>query len=702
DIESTRKNTEIRITRICNNDQTNLLDSRIDLVLSCENIDYQDNDRRNFITIENFATAASYLPKSNKLLVAMRNGRKNTTICEYNFKEIQESFEATWNDCQATVSGKETEYECTNYDYNELPKKCFIFTWRKNERLPYCEAFNDLPKTSSLKNCHLHESNSTHKRFGLLENFLPFNGKPVYKGSKQTIIALRESNDPRLLFVVNQDNKMQRLELDPMKFDNSFMWRPARAGAHMLEFIISKDQVLFVDPRTDNTINYVHISCNELYHTCHNISWDDPLNCGFCVNPDGTGVVMTKNKLSCPTGNIVENVCPPVIDYFKNHNGEILIEGRELKKLKNVFVKICEQQCVISAQQDSYIRCQIGQVKEKGCNLTLIGALNPAYPAFALRKAFDSEGGAAPTTQGTDGKASWTESKILRYAAYAFVVFILLSVIIGAYCLLKYKMPEKMKQIRERYEPVIPLDDMSEGTIRISQITMIRKVGTGTQAFLNFAFLKLPNIKGNSADVHLGHFTYDMNRPNEFMEVAVKTAKSNAHEPMQEDEIKKEIEMMQECKHENIVKFIGWARELGTIHIVTEFMSGGSVQDYLRDGRNRPTIGQCFSYITQIVEGMAYLSHRHIIHRDLATRNCLLNSTHEVVKISDFGLSRKSDINYEYVAMHNPRLPFRWLPIEALHDKIFSTKGDVWSFAVVVWELFQRGSMPYEGLDMSG
>jgi serine/threonine protein kinase len=206
---------------------------------------------------------------------------------------------------------------------------------------------------------------------------------------------------------------------------------------------------------------------------------------------------------------------------------------------------------------------------------------------------------------------------------------------------------------RERYEPVIPLDDMSEGTIRISQITLIRKVGTG-----------------NSADVHLGHFAYDMNRPNEFMEVAVKTAKSNAHEPMQEDEIKKEIEMMQECKHENIVKFIGWARENGTIHIVTEFMSGGSVQDYLKDGRNRPTIGQCFSYITQIVEGMAYLSHRHIIHRDLATRNCLLNSTHEVVKISDFGLSRKSDINYEYVAMHNPRLPFRWLPIEALHDKI--------------------------------
>jgi hypothetical protein len=456
DIESTRKNTEIRITRICNNDQTNLLDSRIDLVLSCENIDYQDNDRRNFITIENFATAASYLPKSNKLLVAMRNGRKNTTICEYNFKEIQESFEATWNDCQATVSGKETEYECTNYDYNELPKKCFIFTWRKNERLPYCEAFNDLPKISSLKNCHLHESNSSHKRFGLLENFLPFNGKPVYKGSKQTIIALRESNDPRLLFVVSQDNKMQRLELDPMKFDNSFMWRPARAGAHMLEFIISKDQVLFVDPRTDNTINYVHISCNELYHTCHNISWDDPLNCGFCVNPDGTGVVMTKNKLSCPTGNIVENVCPPVIDYFKNLNGDIIIEGRELTKLKNVFVKICEQQCVINAQQDRYIRCQIDQVKEKGCNLTLIGALNPAYPAFALRKAFDSEGGAAPTTQGTDGKASWTESKILRYAAYAFVVFILLSVIIGAYCLLKYKMPEclkfqKMKQIRGKH-----------------------------------------------------------------------------------------------------------------------------------------------------------------------------------------------------------------------------------------------------------
>uniref|UniRef100_A0AC34FG12 Protein kinase domain-containing protein n=1 Tax=Panagrolaimus sp. ES5 TaxID=591445 RepID=A0AC34FG12_9BILA len=693
DFDSTRKNIEIRVSRICNNDHTNLLDSRIDLVLSCDNVDYQDIDT----AVENHATAASYLPDTQKLLVAMRNGKKNTTICEYNFKEIQERFDETWNHCQATVSGKETEHECINYDYRDLPNKCFIFTWRKNEKYPYCEAFNDLPKLQSLRNCFLHESNSTHKRFGLLENFLPYNGKPIYKGSKQTIVALRESNDPRLLFVVNQDNRMQRLELDPSKFDNSLMWRPARAGAHMLEFIKSKDQVLFVDPRTDNTINYVHISCQELYQTCHNISWDDPLNCGFCVNPDGTGVVMPKNKLLCSTGNIVENVCPPVVEYFQNHNGEIIIEGREFKKLQNVYVKICEQQCIINAQQDSYIRCKIGQVKERGCNLTLIGALNQ-YPAFALRKSYDSEG-VAPTTQDTGSKGGWTDSKVLRYVGFVVAASLLLAIIIGSYCAIKRKVPDKMKQDRgkhlseistpiERYNVVpgqIPLDDIREGTIRISQLTMIRKVGSG-----------------NSADVHLGHFVYDVSRPTDFIEVAVKTAKPNAREPMQEDDIKKEIEIMQSCKHQNIVKFIGWTRELGSMYIVTEFMSGGSVQDYLKDGRNRPTIGQCFSYVSQIVEGMAYLSHIHIIHRDLATRNCLLNSTHEIVKISDFGLSRKSDMNYEYVAIHNPRLPYRWLPIEALHDKVFSTKGDVWSFAVVVWELFQRGAIPYEGLDITG
>ena len=81
--------------------------------------------------------------------------------------------------------------------------------------------------------------------------------------------------------------------------------------------------------------------------------------------------------------------------------------------------------------------------------------------------------------------------------------------------------------------------------------------------------------------------------------------------------------MMMSCKHENIVNFIGWARENSSILIVSEFMQGGSLKEYLFNPNNRPLLGQCISYIIQILEGMVYLSHQHVVHRDLATRNCL-------------------------------------------------------------------------------
>ena len=68
-------------------------------------------------------------------------------------------------------------------------------------------------------------------------------------------------------------------------------------------------------PKQKLQINNMHISCDELYQSCNNISWNDPLNCGYCVNPDGSGVVMPEGKLICPT--FMRNICPPSIDYLR-------------------------------------------------------------------------------------------------------------------------------------------------------------------------------------------------------------------------------------------------------------------------------------------------------------------------------------------------------------------------------------------------
>jgi len=203
--------------------------------------------------------------------------------------------------------------------------------------------------------------------------------------------------------------------------------------------------------------------------------------------------------------------------------------------------------------------------------------------------------------------------------------------------------------------------------------------------------------RGNTAIVQLAQFFPTPGNQDVYHDVAVKTFNFFGHD----GEAMKEIEVMRSCSHPNIVSFIGYVSEPQRTLIVTEYMAGGSLESYLRNPNSRPTIGQCFSFIKQILEGMVYLSHQHVLHRDLATRNCLLDARYETLKISDFGLSRRTNAEYQYIAMGDQRLPFRWLPLEVLKNaKQYDIKSDVWSFGVVVWELFTRGQPPYDGKSM--
>nr|XP_010952638.1 tyrosine-protein kinase Srms [Camelus bactrianus] len=162
-------------------------------------------------------------------------------------------------------------------------------------------------------------------------------------------------------------------------------------------------------------------------------------------------------------------------------------------------------------------------------------------------------------------------------------------------------------------------------------------------------------------------------------------------------DLAQEIRTLKSLRHQRLIRLHAVCSAGVPVYIVTELMRRGSLQAFLGSPE-----GQALSppllltFACQVAEGMSYLEERHIVHRDLAARNVLVGDD-LACKVADFGLARllKDDI---YSPSRGSKIPVKWTAPEAAHYCVYSQKSDVWSFGVLLYEVFTYGQCPYEGM----
>ena len=241
-------------------------------------------------------------------------------------------------------------------------------------------------------------------------------------------------------------------------------------------------------------------------------------------------------------------------------------------------------------------------------------------------------------------------------------------------------------------EPIVKNDVLE---VTENQISEIKELGMGQFGRV---------IMAHTIGITLKELKLSNDDSNVSILVAVKRLSEDSDEKDRQT-FEKEIKFMSRLHHENVVRLLGICLNKNAF-IMMEYMENGDLSQYLQKFEFSPeeatsgylSVSILVYMCLQVAAGMRYLASLSFVHRDLAARNCLVGQKH-VIKIADFGMSRKLyDRNY-YRIQGKAVLPIRWMSSECFYGR-FSEKTDVWAFGVTMWEIFNFSRVqPYNEFD---
>ncbi|XP_034712606.1 tyrosine-protein kinase receptor TYRO3 isoform X2 [Etheostoma cragini] len=232
------------------------------------------------------------------------------------------------------------------------------------------------------------------------------------------------------------------------------------------------------------------------------------------------------------------------------------------------------------------------------------------------------------------------------------------------------------------------LDSLKEVLVERNKLTLGKELG-----------------KGEFGSVYEGVFTPDEGLD---IKVAVKTMRVGIHSQEDLHEFLREAEIMKNFDHENVVRLLAVTLQreqdcpLPVPLVILPYIKHGDLRRFLIATRygDIPMVvphQSLLRFMIDIAAGMDYLSSQGFLHRDLAARNCMLGDDLRVC-VADFGLSKKIYSNNYYRQRVAIRVPIKWMAMESLSESVYTSKTDVWSFGVTMWEIVSRGRTPYPGV----